>query len=96
MEGTSGIRQVQKPPYQRGEREKLVALLGKMIFQDLDAIYQLDNYCLNRHNMVDDRVRELLISRQILAEDGSLPRLTNDAMYQLRTGQVPFWVRDEY
>ena len=96
MESASKIRHVKEPPYQRGERERLVAKLEKIIFQDLDAVYQLDNYCLNRHNMVDDRVKELLISKQILAEDGSLPRLTNDAMYQMRTGHVPFWVKDEY
>ena len=96
MKGVIRSGQVQKPPYSRGDREKLIVVLEKMLWQDLDAIYQLDNYCLNRHNMVDDRVKKLLIDKQILAQDGTLPRLTNDAMYQMRTGQVPFWVGNKY
>ncbi len=73
-------------------RQGLIAELENLIWQDVDAINQLDDYCLNRRNVVDDRVRELLIKKGILAEDGTLPDLTNEAMYELRTGQKPFWL----
>ena len=87
---------VQKPPYQRGDREKMIEVLEELLWQDLDAMYQLDNYCLNRHRVPDERVRNLLIGKQILAKDATLPRITNDAMYQMRTGCVPFWVGNKY
>ena len=70
-----------------------VAELESLIWQDIDAIHQLDDYCLNRRNIVDDRVKDLLVKKGILAEDGTLPDLTNEAMYELRTGEEPFWLQ---
>jgi len=74
------------------QRWGLIAELENLIWQDVDAMHQLDDYCLNRRNAVDDRVKELLIKKGILAEDGTLPDLTNEAMYELRTGKKPFWL----
>ncbi|MEE0888106.1 MAG: hypothetical protein U0L97_02735 [Candidatus Saccharimonadaceae bacterium] len=34
-------------------RRELIVKLESLIWQDVDAIYQLDNYCLNRWNTVD-------------------------------------------
>ena len=74
------------------QRQQLIAELESLIWQDVDAMHQLDNYCLNRRNAIDDRVKSLLIKKRIIAEDGTLPDLTNEVMYELRTGQKPFWL----
>lgn len=74
------------------QRHQLMATLEDLIWEDPDAIYQLDNHCLNRHNQVDKRVKNLLIEKKIFDEDGFLTSLANEAMYELRTGQKPFWL----
>lgn len=83
---------IREGPVVEKRRRRLIAELENLIWQDVDAMHQLDDYCLNRRNAVDDRVKELLIKKGILAEDGTLPDLTNEAMYELRTGQKPFWL----
>jgi hypothetical protein len=75
-------------------RQQLIVELEGLIWQDMDAIHQLEDYCLNRRNTIDNRVKSLLIKKGIIAEDGTLPDLTNEAMYELRTGQKPFWLND--
>ena len=76
------------------KKQELLAELEDLIINDMDAIIQLDNYCLNRSNMVDKRVRTALIAKGILNKDGSLPDTTNEAMYELRTGHEPFWLKN--
>ena len=76
------------------KKQELLAELEDLIVNDTDAIIQLDNYCLNRNNMVDKRVRTALIAKGILNKDGSLPDTTNEAMYELRTGHEPFWLKN--
>ena len=75
-------------------RQQLIVELEGLIWQDMDAIHQLEDYCLNRRNAIDDRAKSLLIKKGIIAKDGTLPDLTNEAMYELRTGQKPFWLND--
>lgn len=75
------------------KRQRLISILEELIWQDTDAMHQLDNYCLNGHDKVDGRVKDLLIEKGILAKDGTLPDITNEAMYELRTGQKPFWLK---
>ncbi len=73
-------------------RHDLIGELEELLWDDMDALFQLDDYCLNRRNKVDKRVENLLIEKQILAEDGTLPDRTNEAMYEFRTGHKPFWL----
>ncbi len=73
-------------------RHRLIGKLEDLLWDDTDALLQLNNYCLNRRNKVDRRVEDLLIKKEILAEDGTLPKRTNEAMYEFRTGQKPFWL----
>ncbi len=73
-------------------RHRLIGELEDLLFEDMDALFQFDYYCLNRWHRVDRRVRALLIERGILAKDGTLPDRTNEAMYEFRTGHKPFWL----
>lgn len=73
-------------------RHRLIGELEDLLWDDMDALFQLYDYCLNRRNKVDKRVERLLIERKILAEDGTLPDRTNEAMYEFRTGYKPFWL----
>ncbi len=73
-------------------RHCLIGELEDLLWDDMDALFQLDDYCLNRRNKVDKRVEDLLVKMGILAEDGTLPDRTNEAMYEFRTGQKPFWL----
>lgn len=73
-------------------RHRLIGKLEDLLWDDTDALIQLDHYCLNRRNKVDKRVENLLIEMEILAEDGTLPDRTNEAMYEFRTGYKPFWL----
>ena len=73
-------------------RHRLIGKLEDLLWDDMDALFQLDDYCLNRRNKVDKRVKSLLIKMEILAEDGTLPDRTNEAMYEFRTGYKPFWL----
>ena len=66
--------------------------LEDLIWQDFDAARQLYKYCLNRNYRIDRRVKKLLIKKGILAENGTLPNLTNEAMYEIRTGEKPPWL----
>ena len=75
-------------------RKELMTELKNLIRKDIDAICQLDNYCLNRRNAIDNRAKVMLVKKGILAEDGTLPDLTNEAMYELRTGQKPYWLQN--
>lgn len=77
------------------KREYLFDLLGEMIWRDTDALFQLDDYCLNRRNRPDERVKKLLIAKHVLAENGTLPARTNEVMYEMRTGHRPFWLKDK-
>lgn len=74
------------------QRYYLIVKLEDLLWNDMDALFQLDNYCLNRRNRVNKRVENLLINMGILAKDGTLPDRTNEAMYELRTGYKPFWL----
>ena len=73
-------------------RHRLIGKLEDLLWDDMDALFQLDDYCLNRRNKVDERVESLLIEMEILSEDGTLPDKTNEAMYEFRTGHKPFWL----
>lgn len=73
-------------------RHRLIGKLEDLLWDDTDALIQLSKYCLNRRNRVDKRVEKLLIEMGILAEDGTLPDRTNEAMYEFRTGYKPFWL----
>lgn len=73
-------------------RHRLIGKLEDLLWDDMDALFQLDDYCLNRRNKVDKRVEDLLVKMEILAEDGTLPDRTNEAMYKFRTGHKPFWL----
>lgn len=74
------------------QRYYLIVKLEDLLWNDMDALFQLDNYCLNRRNRVNKRVENLLINMGILAKDGTLPDRTNEAMYEFRTGYKPFWL----
>ena len=74
------------------QRHCLIGKLEDLLWDDMDALFQLDDYCLKRRNKVDKRVEKLLIDKGILAKDGTLPDRTNEAMYEMRTGQKPFWL----
>lgn len=76
------------------KKQEILAELEDLILTDTDAIIQLDNYCLNRNHMVDERVKTALVAKGILNKDGTLPDMTNEAMYQLRTGHEPFWLKN--
>lgn len=78
--------------YER-DRIHLLGMLEDLIWDDLDAMIQLDHYTLNRRNRPDARVTKLLMEMRLLAEDGTLPDATNEAMYEMRTGHRPFWLR---
>lgn len=71
----------------------MMAVIEALFTEDFDAVWQLDDYCLNRANKVDPRVRRVLIDKGVLSQNGDLPEVTNEAMYTLRTGQTPFWKR---
>lgn len=73
-------------------RHRLIGKLEDLLWDDMDALFQLDDYCLNRRNKVDKRVEDLLVKTEILAENGTLPDRTNEAMYKFRTGHKPFWL----
>lgn len=73
-------------------RHRLIGKLEDLLWDDMDALFQLDDYYLNRRNKVDKRVEDLLVKMEILAEDGTLPDRTNEAMYKFRTGHKPFWL----
>jgi hypothetical protein len=68
-----------------------MAVIQALFTEDFEAVWQLDDYCLNRKNKVNPRVRRVLIDKGILAKNGDLPDITNEAMYTLRTGEIPFW-----
>lgn len=73
-------------------RHRLIGKLEDLLWDDMDALFQLDDYYLNRRNKVDKRVEDLLVKMEILAEDGTLPDRTNEAMYKFRTGHKSFWL----
>lgn len=73
-------------------RHRLIGKLEDLLWDDMDALFQLNDYCLNRRNKVDKRVEDLLVKMEILAEDGTLPDRTNEAMYKFCTGHKPFWL----
>ena len=80
--------------YER-DRERLLSTLEDLLWNDLDAMFQLYGYTLNRRNRPDGRVTELLKGKGLLNSDGTLPDATNEAMYEMRTGYRPFWLRDD-
>lgn len=59
-------------------RHRLIGKLEDLLWDDMDALFQLNDYCLNRRNKVDKRVEDLLVKMEILAEDGTLPDRTKD------------------
>ena len=73
-------------------RLQILDELEAMIWYDMDALFQLDDYCKNRKNRVDKRVEKVLTKKGLLLEGGILPDATNEAMYQFRTGEKPFWL----
>ncbi len=75
-------------------RTELINQLYELEMTDADAFFQLDDFCLDRRRRVDHRVARLLINKGILTDDGELPDLTNEAMYEIRTGYRPFWMDD--
>ena len=77
------------------DRERLLGMLENLLWDDMDALFQLDDYTRNRRNRPDKRVTNLLMEKGLLAEDGTLPDATNEAMYEMRTGCYPFWLKDE-
>ena len=77
------------------DRERLFGMLDDLLWDDMDALFQLDDYTRNRRNRPDKRVTNLLMEKGLLAEDGTLPDATNEAMYEMRTGCSPFWLKDE-
>lgn len=74
------------------QRHRLIGKLEDLLWDDMDALFQLEDYCLNRRNKIDECVKDLLIKMGILAENGTLPDKTNEAMYEFRTGHKPFWL----
>ncbi len=80
--------------YER-DREHLLGMLEDLLWDDLDAMFQLYDYSLNRRNHPDKRVTEHLKGKGLLNLDGTLPDATNEAMYEMRTGYRPFWLRDK-
>ncbi len=86
------------PFEQFNEEEKcdyLFNLLEGLIWEDMDAMFQLDDYCQNRRDKLDGRAERLLIAKYVLNEDGTLPDRTNDVMYEMRTGHRPFWLKNK-
>ena len=79
--------------YER-DRERLLSMLEDLLWDDIDAMFQLYDYTLNRRIRPDRRVTELLKGKGLLNSDGTLPDATNEAMYEMRTGYRPFWLRD--
>lgn len=77
------------------KREYLFELLEEMIWRNTDALFQLDDYCLNRRSKPDEQVKSFLIAKHVLAENGDLPDRTNEIMYEMRTGQRPFWLKEK-
>ena len=78
-------------PMSSKELGEVMAVIQALFTEDFEAVWQLDDYCLNRANKVNPRVRRVLIDKGILAKNGDLPDITNEAMYTLRTGETPFW-----
>jgi hypothetical protein len=78
-------------PISSNELKEVMAVIQALFTEDFEAVWQLDDYCLNRKNKVNSRVRRVLIDKGILANNGDLPDITNEAMYILRTGETPFW-----
>ena len=78
-------------PISSKELGEVMAVIQALFTEDFEAVWQLDDYCLNRANKVNPRVRRVLIDKGILAKNGDLPDITNEAMYTLRTGETPFW-----
>ena len=73
-------------------KEDLFCILEDLLWDDRNAMFQLDDYCLNRRNRSDTRVRKLLMEKGILAGDDTLPDATNEVMYEMHTGHRPFWL----
>ena len=74
------------------ERGQIIDQLTNLLWSDLEAFDQLYDYCLSCYNPMDEAVRERLIQLGLLEQDGSLPDLTNEAMYEMRTGERPPWL----
>lgn len=74
-------------------KEEVFSKLEDLIIEDLDAMFQLDDYCRNRiKNKLDERAKKVLMDRGIIAEDENIPDLVNEAMFEMRTGCKPFWL----
>ncbi len=56
------------------------------------AVYELYDYCKDRRKPPESKSRQLLIKKGILNPDGTIPYVTNDAMYVIRTGKRPPWL----
>ena len=76
------------------ERKERVRALTRLLLEDVEAYHQLREYSLDCRKKVSPRVENLLIQRGILNPDGSLPDLTNEAIFEARTGEKPFWLPD--
>ncbi len=91
----SGINDAFEQFSEEKKRTYLFGILEDLLWDDIDAMFQLYDYCLNRRKKIDARVERLLIAKYVLNEDGSLPDRTNEVMYEMRTGYRPFWLKEE-
>lgn len=77
------------------ERAEMIRKIDLLRSRCKVAFVQLDEYSRDCRNRPDDRVMWLLIKRGFLAKDGSLPNITNEAMYEYCTGHRPPWLDEQ-
>lgn len=74
------------------QREERIREIYRLMFEEEDAFGELYTYCLNCRNRPSERSKTTLIQWGLLNPDGSLSDLTNEAMYEIRYGERPFWL----
>ena len=76
-------------------RRKRIKEIMDLEFIDINvgAVMDLYYYCRNQENTPDRMSTQILIRKGILNKDGTIPELTKDAMFEIRTGLRPPWLR---
>ena len=74
------------------EKKYLAKELDKLFLENPLAYAELCAFCESSRNEPSEETLEILKMRGFLREDGKLPTMTNEVVYEAVNGQKPFWL----
>lgn len=73
-------------------KEKMLLELDEMFWLDPDLYHALCSFVHNTKNKLLPEQKTTLVARGFLLENGAIPDITNEAVWEAITGKKPYWL----